>query len=176
LRSRKPIALRCCTARTLGTARRMSVLTTRMSTTPRLGRGAQVLSEPHSTPDGVQRGYSPRDREGQHLDLCGSALRKLSSSYRLLGLPGGGLRLVTAPATERHPYNGGSVRLVPCTESSDWHAVFGQLQTWPFLCGAEAPSASDLRGWLAAARACGTGRGASSSRRIGLRASPRPSR
>jgi uncharacterized glyoxalase superfamily protein PhnB len=29
-----------------------------------LGRGANVLNEPHSTSDGRQRGYSARDREG----------------------------------------------------------------------------------------------------------------
>jgi uncharacterized glyoxalase superfamily protein PhnB len=29
-----------------------------------LSRGAHVLNEPHSTPDGRQRGYSARDREG----------------------------------------------------------------------------------------------------------------
>lgn len=29
-----------------------------------VARGAQVLNEPHSTPDGAQRGYSARDREG----------------------------------------------------------------------------------------------------------------
>jgi hypothetical protein len=28
------------------------------------GRGARVLNEPHSTPDGRQRGYSTQDREG----------------------------------------------------------------------------------------------------------------
>ena len=27
-------------------------------------RGARILNEPHSTPDGRQRGYSARDREG----------------------------------------------------------------------------------------------------------------
>jgi len=29
-----------------------------------VSRGAHVLNEPHSTPDGRQRGYSARDREG----------------------------------------------------------------------------------------------------------------
>jgi uncharacterized glyoxalase superfamily protein PhnB len=29
-----------------------------------VARGAQVLGEPHSTSDGLQRGYSARDREG----------------------------------------------------------------------------------------------------------------
>jgi hypothetical protein len=29
-----------------------------------IGGGANVLNEPHSTPDGRQRGYSARDREG----------------------------------------------------------------------------------------------------------------
>jgi uncharacterized glyoxalase superfamily protein PhnB len=29
-----------------------------------LSRGAHVLNEPHSTPDGKQRGYSARDRAG----------------------------------------------------------------------------------------------------------------
>lgn len=38
-----------------------------------VSRGAHVLNEPHSTPDGKQRGYSARDREG---NICTFAIQK----------------------------------------------------------------------------------------------------